>query len=134
MRAIALVALLAGCSTQIHTGVVLDCQADDCPSEEAVIAFVAQHTGVSPELDPEPDLTVAWVADPGLGRSGYTDTPRHVAVNGWRALLHERWHVHFWQTTGNPDGDHELGGGPWTVETSEAIERAEVTLRDGPVM
>jgi len=86
---------------------------------------------LEPALDPAPPIEVTWVdptvfwVDSGLEASGYTVDEQHMTVSSCHVMLHERWHAHFFQKTGDGDANHAKSPGPWHSETDEAIEKAK---------
>jgi hypothetical protein len=59
---------------------------------------------------------------------GETQSPNEVTIGGLAPFPHELGHVHLWRETGDGDTNHEGPGGPWTYETTKAVQRVRAAL------
>ena len=108
-------------------GVSVRCERTCTEDEVALVPHIVREFAARFEFDPTQTLEVTFVEENGewLGRTYDRNT---VAITAEALLPHELLHVHYWRSTGDPDRNHELPGGPWTEEDNETARSIRVAL------
>lgn len=132
---VALIVVVAACAPGEPVpghDTLLRCEASSCEGwepehvGEVLDDWVARWGAIVGGDEPQPaavivvEGAVVWGATDGYQREGEVHVDVDFAAGDW-VLAHELVHAALWAATGDGDGDHVSGDGPWTEAHDELI-------------